>query len=214
MNNGVDLEEFQHNQTAFPLDDPDLLDQSTFKVVYTGSIREVNHIGTLVDVAKRMDTGDNNIRFILYGDGTERQALQERCEKEGIRNIVFKGRVARKYIPFVLSKADLNMVIVRQTNIMRFGCSLNKLFDYMASGKPIVSDLKVNHDLIARYQCGITTPSPEAAEVEKAIRAVYQMPREAYDRLCQNALRAAADYDYQALARRYAQIIEDVEYNA
>ena len=39
INNGVDLEQFDYNKEHFHVEDPELNDPSTFKVVYTGSVR-------------------------------------------------------------------------------------------------------------------------------------------------------------------------------
>ena len=56
INNGVDLELFEYNKANFPVEDPDLDDPDTFKVVYTGSIRQVNGLGLLLDAAKEVGT--------------------------------------------------------------------------------------------------------------------------------------------------------------
>ncbi len=212
INNGVDLEEFDANRVQCTLNDPDLEATDTFKVVYTGSIREVNHVGSLVEAARLMQTmpGCEQVRFLVYGDGTERDPLQQRCEREHITNIVFKGHVERRYIPYILSKADVNVIAVRQSAIMRFGCSLNKLFDYMASGRPVVSNLHVAHDLIAQYGCGVTTQNQEPEELARAIDGIRRLPREEYDKMCANARRGAQDFDYANLTRRYAALLEEV----
>ena len=52
INNGVDLEQFDYNTEHFRVDDPDLDDPNTFKVVYTGSIRKANGLGILVELQK------------------------------------------------------------------------------------------------------------------------------------------------------------------
>ena len=51
INNGVDLAVFDENRARYTVQDPDLEDPSVFKVVYTGSIRKVNHLGLLLDAA-------------------------------------------------------------------------------------------------------------------------------------------------------------------
>ena len=80
LNNGVDLQEFDQNCQQYRLDDPDLLDESTFKVVYTGSIRLVNNLGKIVEMAEYLQKqGENKIKFLLYGDGTEREQLMQLC---------------------------------------------------------------------------------------------------------------------------------------
>ena len=209
LNNGVDLEEFDENCRKYTFDDPDLLDESTFKVVYTGSIRLVNNLEKIVEVAEQMQReGEKKIQFLLYGDGTERQQLIEECKRKGLTNIRFPGKVEKKYIPFILSKSDLNINHVKQTGIMRFGCSLNKQFDYFASGKPVLSDLTVNHDLIERYGAGVTLPTQDTEAFCREILRFAHMPKDEYDRICRNARRAAEDYDYQALTKKLEGILQ------
>ena len=94
----------------------------------------------LVEMAEYMkEHGEDKIKFLLYGDGTEREELIKLCQEKGLDNIKFPGKVEKKYIPFILSRSDLNINHVKQTGIMRFGCSLNKQFDYFASGRPVLS---------------------------------------------------------------------------
>lgn len=92
----MDLEEFDRNRETFRLDDPDLLDDETFKVVYTGSIRLVNNLGKIVEMAEYMkEHGEDKIKFLLYGDGTEREELIKLCQEKGLDNIKFPGKVEK-----------------------------------------------------------------------------------------------------------------------
>ena len=89
INNGVDLEQFDYNTEHFHVDDPDLDDPNTFKVVYTGSIRKVNNLGLLLDAAKCVT--DPRVKFLIWGDGDEREVLERRVRDAGLTNVVFKG---------------------------------------------------------------------------------------------------------------------------
>ena len=79
------------------MEDPDLDDPDTFKVVYTGSIRQVNGLGLLLDAAK--EVRGPRVRFLIWGDGDERPALEQRVKDENIGNVVFKGRVEKSSCP-------------------------------------------------------------------------------------------------------------------
>ena len=206
----MDLEEFDRNRETFRLDDPDLLDDETFKVVYTGSIRLVNNLGKIVEMAEYMkEHGEDKIKFLLYGDGTEREELIKLCQEKGLDNIKFPGKVEKKYIPFILSRSDLNINHVKQTGIMRFGCSLNKQFDYFASGRPVLSDLTVSYDLIERYQAGITLPTQDTETLCKEVLRFAHMPKEEYEQICKNARTAAEHYDYRELTNHLLAILEN-----
>lgn len=51
------------------LKDPDLEDDS-FKVVYTGTVRPVNNVGNLLDTAKLLKD-KKDIKFLIFGGGSE-----------------------------------------------------------------------------------------------------------------------------------------------
>lgn len=207
INNGVDLSGYNAYKEEYILEDKDL-DSPQFKVVYCGSIRLVNNLMLLVKAAEQLKDNDS-IKFIVYGEGGDRIPLQEYCKQNELNNIVFKGHVEKKYVPYLLSKADCNIIIVRQSDVvLKYGCSLNKLFDYFASGKPIISNLKANFDLIQKYDCGITTDSQEAELLATAILQLYDLPIDKRRQMGENAKAAAEDYDFKVLTKKLLEIME------
>lgn len=207
INNGIDLEQFIENTENYAFSDNDLDDEKTFKIMYTGAVRKVNGLGMIIDVAEIL-RDINDIKFIIYGDGDERAMLEKICKEKSLNNIVFKGSVNKKYIPYVLSKGNVNLIHVVGTPIMRFGCSLNKLFDYFASGKPIISDLPVAYDLIEKYSAGITLKEQTPQALADAILKFYKMPKEEYNKMCKGSKNAANDYDFKLLTNKLIEIIE------
>lgn len=157
INNGVDLRSYEKRIKTEVFVDPDVNDGTKFNVVYAGTIRPVNHVGNLLDAAKEIGKrpGYEDVRFLIFGDGMELPELRIRVEKENLDNVKLKGFVDRKYIPYILSKSSVNMLNYAQDqyNWSR-GNSSNKLFEYMASGKPIISTVRMGYSLIRRYGCG------------------------------------------------------------
>lgn len=205
INNGVDLELFDYNRENYTIDDPDLNNEDTFKVVYTGSIRKVNGLGLLLDAAEYVK--NPRIKFLIWGDGDERKELEARVEKEGIRNVIFKGRVEKKYVPYITSCANLNLAHNTPSPLFRFGISFNKMFDYMAAGKPILSDFPCPYNPAMQHGCGVSidVPTPEniAAEVER----VAAMPEAEYQQLCENAAKTVHEYDFKHLTQKLLKVI-------
>lgn len=68
----------------------------------------MNQLGALLDAAKQVT--DPTVRFLVWGDGDQRAALERRVQEEGITNVIFKGKVEKKYIPDIVTKADLNLI--------------------------------------------------------------------------------------------------------
>lgn len=209
VNNGVKLEEYYKSIREDILPDPDLEDDS-FKVVYTGTIRPVNNVGNLLDAAKLL-SGYKDIRFLIFGGGSQLESLKERVEKEKIDNVVFKGFVEKKYIPYILSRSSVNILNYSQSqyNWSR-GNSSNKLFEYMASGKPIISTVKMGYCILDQYQCGFSLEECTPEALAEEILKIRRMPEEDYAGMAENAKEGAKDFDFSVLTERLYQVIEDV----
>ena len=208
INNGVDLEQFDYNKEHFPVDDPDLDDPDTFKVVYTGSIRKVNNLGLLLDAAKCVN--DPCVKILIWGDGDEREALEQRVRDENISNVVFKGSVEKKYIPSIVSRADANLMHGTPGPLFRFGISPNKMFDYFAAGKPILMDFETNYNPVEQYQAGIILNSLSGETTAQALQRMAKWPEEEYARYCQNARRAAENFDFKRLTDKLMAVIDNI----
>ena len=206
INNGVDLAAFEENRVRYTVQDPDLEDPSVFKVVYVGSIRQVNHLGLLLDAAKEVT--DPRVKFLIWGDGDQRAALEQRVRKEGISNVVFKGKVEKTYIPGIVSRADINLIHGgdQGKELFRFGISPNKMFDCFAAGRPILMDLPAKYNPVEQFQAGICLSN--ASEIPAAIRQIQELSPQAYESLCSNARKAAARFDFRVLTQDLMEILE------
>lgn len=209
INNGVDLELFDYNNEHFRVDDPDLDDPDTVKVVYTGSIRHVNHLSALVDMAALLK--DRRVKLLIYGDGDQREALAQRVREEKLDNIAFKGKVEKKYVPSIVSRADINLVHWGQAPLLRYGVSYNKLFEYMAAGKPIFSTVHPGYSILEKYDCGADAAGMTPEDFARGLDAMASLPPEEREKLGRNARRGAEDYDFRVLTDKLLNVIEEVK---
>ena len=205
INNGIDIEEQNAQRKEYLIEDPDLND-ATFKVIYAGSIRTANSVDLIVQAAKELRE-NTEIKFLIYGDGDKREALEKYCVENDLNNIMFKGKVDKKYIPYICSCANINFISVKQTQISKYGVSWNKLFDYMNAGKPVLSNVAVSYDLLERYNCGISLTEQGAKAISEAILKIYNMPPNEYELMCENAKAAAADFDYLKLTDKLEEVM-------
>ena len=211
INNGVDIENFNRQISEDTISDVDLNDNK-FNVVYTGAIRPVNNVGNILDTAKLlMDTED--IQFLIFGDGNQVELLKKRIKDEKITNVKMKGYINKKFIPYVLSKSSVNILNYSQTqyNWSR-GNSSNKLFEYMASGKPIISTVKMGYSIIDKYNCGLELENSTPEELAKAILKIKEMPMEEFKRIGDNAKKGAEEFDFKILTEKLIQVIEKTYY--
>lgn len=206
INNGVDLEQFDYNKAHYTVDDADLDDPDTFKVVYAGSIRRVNNLGLLLDAAKQIK--DPRVKFLIWGDGDEKEALEKRTADEQITNVVFKGKVEKKYVPSIVSRANANFIHGDDNALFRYGISPNKLFDYFAAGKPVLMDMQAKYNPAERFSCGLMSHSEEAFAAN--VRCLSELSAQDYLQMCENSRAAAKAYDFRQLTQKLLAVIESV----
>lgn len=213
INIGVDLKDFNDNKEKFTLADQDLDDEGTFKVMYCGSVRVANDIDIVVDCAKELckkGYGDK-IRFLIYGDGPDREPLMKRCEEEGIDNVVFKGFVNKQYIPYAVSKSNLNILNLKPSSTQKYGNSSNKLFEYFAAGNPVLANIdEGKYPIISKYRCGVVLKDKSVQAYANAVEQFYHMSREQAGEYRENALAAAKIFDTEQLNSQFENIISNV----
>lgn len=206
INNGVDLHDFEVFKKEYVLEDEDLKNDSVKKVIYIGSIRFANNVGSLIDAAKRLqDLTD--VKILIYGNGDDRPALEKRCKDESINNVVFKQTwIDPKYVPYVLSKSYVNILNYMPGQFGTYGGSQSKMFQYMASGHPICCNLEMMYCPIKKHDIGIAKVYADADAYASAIRLILTMPKDEYEAMCNRARKAAEKYDYQVLVDKLVKL--------
>jgi glycosyltransferase involved in cell wall biosynthesis len=107
-----------------------------FIVLYAGAMGQANDIYTVLRAADRLRE-DAKILFLLIGDGKERAALELEAGRMKLDNVIFAGVVPKKEMPSVVAAADVCLAILQDVPMFRTTYP-NKVFDYMAAGRPTV----------------------------------------------------------------------------
>lgn len=213
INNGVDISTCEERSRTLQLNDPDLNDETKFNITYVGTIRPVNNVGNLIDAAKIMKSKRKyeDVQFLIYGDGSQLAELQERVKNEHLDNVKMKGFVNRQYVPYVLSRSSINVLNYAQNqyNWTR-GNSSNKLFEYMASGKPIISTVHMGYSIIKRYNCGVELDEDTPEKLVEQIMHFHDMDASEREQIGKNARKGASDFDFSVLTEKLIKVIESV----
>jgi glycosyltransferase involved in cell wall biosynthesis len=106
-------------------------------VLYAGALGMANDIGTILKAAVILRQ-DSRIRWVLAGDGKERAALELKASELGVADrVTFAGARPKSEMKDFLGAADICLATLR--NIPMFKTTYpNKVFDYMAAGRPTV----------------------------------------------------------------------------
>lgn len=207
LNNGIDLSFFRGCCKENILEDNDL-QSNDFKAIYLGSMSLFNGLEIIIEAAKILqEQGYDSIKILMFGCGNREEALKDLANKYKLNNVVFKGKLDKKYAPYVLSQSNLNLFAFKKTDLLRYGVSPNKLFMYFASGKPVLSMIKPAYDIVEERKCGISVENNPQIVADSLIRFSC-MAKEEYDTYCSNSLKVAKEYDYKNLVKELIRFIE------
>ena len=209
INNGVDLKNFIKQIDACVFEGMEDNGADKFVVTYVGTIREVNNIDMLLDAAKQLKQYPD-IEFRIFGDGEELDRLKQRKTDEQIDNVIFYGRVEKQFIPNILSKSSVNILNYSPTmyNWTR-GNSSNKLFEYMACGRPVISTVTMGYSPIVAYNCGVEIADCNGEKLAEAIERLKKADHNVLCEMGENAAQAAKDFDYPILAEKLISVLNN-----
>ncbi len=207
INNGIDLDEFDHNSEEYVIDDSDLTDNSIIKVIYLGSIRKANNVCTLIDAAKYL-TGYPHVKILIYGDGPEREVLEQRCIEEHIDNVIFKQKwIKPQYVPYVVKQADINILNYSE-GWAPYGGSMNKMFMSFAAGRPIICNAGMPYSPIRDNNLGIDRAFSNSQEYADAIHKICNLSANELNAIHTRSRNLAQEFHIPNLNKKFKTLCE------
>lgn len=199
--NGIDLD--MVNASEAPI-------HETFEVMYVGAHGMANGMDSLLETARIVQTrgGSPRVHFRFVGDGPVKAELMERAREWGLRDVTFEAAIPKNCIHRAMAKADAFIVTLKDAPLYRWGVSLNKLYDYLAVGRPIVFGADTPHNPVLEADAGIVTPPEDAEAMAAAVLELAAMPAQARMRLGRNGRAfVARHHDNRALAKELERIL-------
>jgi glycosyltransferase involved in cell wall biosynthesis len=179
--NGVDLDAFEIQGRNVDLRKELGLSDDVYIVLYTGHLYDWKGVDTLCQAAKNL--GSEYAVVCVGGTKDAVATYQEWARQHAVTNLHFLGHKPRAYIPGYLRDADVlilpNKPISEES--IRYTSPI-KLFEYMASGTPIVaSNLQSIREIVNNDSAFFFIPG-SAEDLESTIRYVKEHPSEASSR--------------------------------
>ena len=138
-------------------------------VLYAGAHGTANNLETLLDAAELLRDAPP-VLFVFVGDGKEKPALEALARSRGLGNVRFESAQPKDTMPAVVAAADVCIAILRDIPLFRTTYP-NKVFDYMAAGKPTVIAIDgVIRRVIEESGGGVFVPPGDAPALAEAVR--------------------------------------------
>jgi glycosyltransferase involved in cell wall biosynthesis len=149
---------------------------SDFLVLYAGIIGLAQGLDTVLDAAKALPN-DSRVRFLLLGEGPEKERLIERKRSEKIDRVDFPNAVKRETMPEVIHAVDAAVVPLKKMDLF-LGAIPSKIFESLALGKPILLgvDGEARTLFIDQGQCGLYVEPENALALAKSAQQLSEEP--------------------------------------
>jgi len=107
-----------------------------FVVMYAGALGLANDIDCLLKAAARL-RDRTDIVFAIVGDGKELPRLRSEADSLQLNNVHFVPAQSKQHMPTVLAASEMCVATLKDVPMLRTTYP-NKVFDYMAAGRPTV----------------------------------------------------------------------------
>jgi glycosyltransferase involved in cell wall biosynthesis len=193
---GVDLEQFQITDTKESARAKLGLPQEAKLVVYTGHLYSWKGADTLADAASTLERGT----LVLFVGGTENDVELFKGKYGEKGNVMILGNKPHDSIPLYLRAADvLALPNSGKEKISQLYTSPMKLFEYMASGTPIVaSDLPSLREVL-NDKNAVLVPPDSPMELARGLKELLADSGNA-SVLARQALGDVEQYDWKKRA--------------
>jgi glycosyltransferase involved in cell wall biosynthesis len=149
--------------------------------LYSGQFTTMGREKGIEDLIRALSLLPPDVKVVLVGSGQQDVVARYRqlAGELGIGSgrLIFVGQVRHKLVPRYLQAADILVVpFPRVEHFARFASPL-KLFEYMASGRPIVaSDLPAHREVLRQRENALLVPPEDPQALAGAIQELLADP--------------------------------------
>lgn len=172
LSNGVDMERFEANQVRQQAR-AELSSNGDFVVVYAGLhglAQGLEQVLKAAAVARAQD----GFRFVLIGDGPEKQMLLAQARSQNLKHVRFFDPRPACEIPGFLTAADAVLVTLKGRIT---GAVPSKLYEAMACGRPVILVAQGEAaEIVKRHEAGIVVEPGDTEALAGAFTLLRDNP--------------------------------------
>lgn len=166
--NGCDLDIFSAPAEPWR---PRQVRETDLMAVFAGTHGMANGLDAVLDAAAVLQQrGRDDIKLVLIGQGKFKKSLQQRAERERLRNVVFHEPVNKTRLAGLMRTTDVGLQILANVPAFYYGTSPNKFFDYIAAGVPVLNNYPGwLAQMIEESKCGYAIPPEDPSAFASAL---------------------------------------------
>ena len=179
-----------------------------FVILYAGAHGMSNDLSTVLAAAQIL-ADKKDILFAFLGDGKEKNHLIEEARKRNLMNVQFIDPVAKSEISAYFQAASACLAILKPLDLYKTTYP-NKVFDYMAAGKPIILAIDgVIRDVVQDANCGYFCQPGDPRAIAQCILKLKELDPSALQALGENGKQYLHQhFDRKIIGKYFSDMIE------
>ena len=208
--NGVSSDDFE-------IIDPIIVDklkhthikENNFNVMYTGNLGVANDIETILDTAESLKN-EKDVQFYFIGGGLKATYFREYVKDNCLYNVSFLPSIPKTDMPALLSLASVCVATLKDIPLFATVYP-NKVFDYMAAGKPTILAIDgAIKEVVEKASGGIVVAPGSSSQLKEAL-LTYRANKSLREMHGNNAKRYVLQYfDRKRLAKELESLVQKV----
>jgi glycosyltransferase involved in cell wall biosynthesis len=177
--NGVDLSYYHYAQAPAHWRVKHNFSEDDFLLLYAGIIGHAQGLEVILKAAQ-LSKNIPSIKYLLVGDGPEKEKLVEIKRELGLHNVFFYSTVSKKEMPEILQSINASIIPLKKLDLFK-GAIPSKTFEVMAMKKPILLGVEgeAKELFIDAGKAGLAFMPEDSQDLYDKILVLYQSNEQA-----------------------------------
>lgn len=178
LKNGVDINFYDVNKTieenAWRKEHN--YSSGDFILFYGGIIGHAQGLDVILTAAKELENYEN-IKFVLLGNGPEKERLLKLKAELGLTNLQFFDAVPKSQMQKIIMDTNASIIPLKRLDLFK-GAIPSKIFENLALKKPIILGVEGEAEelFIQQGKCGVSFTPEDSKDLAKQILHLYNNP--------------------------------------
>jgi glycosyltransferase involved in cell wall biosynthesis len=179
-------------------------------ILYAGAHGISNDLEVVLEAAN-LTRHEPTLKFVFVGDGKEKPRLLQRTAELNLTNVLFLPSVPKTEMAEVIAGADACLAILKPIEMYKTTYP-NKVFDYMAAGKPILLVIDgVIREVVEKADAGIFVEPGNPNALANAALRIKANPNEARQLGLNGQSYVTENFHRGKLAEKFESILIDLK---
>lgn len=150
--------------------------EEDFILLYAGIIGHAQGLDVILKAADRLRL-HSRIKFVLLGEGPEKERLMGLKQELGLKNVVFLNGVTKSEMPVILHSIDASIVPLKKLPLF-LGAIPSKIFEVLAMRKPVLLgvDGEARNLFVNQGNCALYFTPESSNELAERIEELTSNP--------------------------------------